>query len=247
MEPSMIAMRTDRGLVRERNEDAVIAARLTDGAVLLAVADGIGGVPGGQEASRLAIGALEEVVTATPNADTATLLAAFEAADRRVREEQSGSLSAMGSTLVAALIRGDTAWLVHIGDSRAYLYEPSPHELGDLRQLTEDHSLAAERIRAEEIAPDSFEAATTSHILTRSIGGGAERARPDALAPLTLPRTCVLLLCSDGLYGPVSDEEILVTIDATPRDPGALAQHLIELAHKHDAPDNVSVGLLVRG
>ena len=97
----MIAKRTDRGLVRERNEDAVVAARLADGAVLLAVADGIGGVPGGQEASRLAIGALEEVVTATPNADATTLLSAFEAADRRVREEQSGALSAMGSTLVA--------------------------------------------------------------------------------------------------------------------------------------------------
>ena len=237
----MIAMRTDRGLVRKRNEDAVVAARLADGAVLLAVADGIGGVPGGQEASRLAIGALEEVVTATPNADAATLLAAFEAADRRVREEQSGALSAMGSTLVAALIRGDTAWIVNIGDSRAYLYEP-----GDLRQLTEDHSLAAERIRAGEITPDSFEAATTSHILTRSIGGGAERARPDALDPLTLPRTCVLLLCSDGLSDPVSDEEILAAIEATPRDANAIAERLIKLAHEHHAPDNVSVVVLVR-
>ena len=182
----MLQARSDRGLLRERNEDAAAALALPDGSLLLAVADGLGGHAGGAVASRTALDALVERLLAQPPADPAAgLRDAFEAANRAVRARRQGAHARMGTTLVAALVRGARAWTANVGDSRAYLV---PLAGGAARRLTEDHSWVEEQIRAGLLEPDDLLAALNRHVITRATGSspsttpGASPPRPGRLS-----------------------------------------------------------------
>lgn len=201
---------TDKGH-RSCNEDA--AAVLADGRICL-VADGIGGHCGGDIASRLAVEAIAEaqdtLLAAPPHADPA-LQQSVEAANRRIlmAGRQQTELIGMGTTLTLALIADDRLYLAHVGDSRLYLWRD-----GGVRQLSEDHTLAAEAHRRGQPAPPPPQAGA----LTQNLGS-VRRFMPQ-LACCPLRPGDRLLLCSDGLYRPLGDAALTASLgrDAPAQD-----------------------------
>lgn len=243
------ATRTQVGYVRRRNEDTALAERLSGGEVFLAVADGIGGAPAGEVASRLAIEACAESLRrAAPRGDPRSMLeAAFEAAEAAVKAAQRGPRTGMGTTLVAGIIvteaggDGEAAQLsvANIGDSRAYLWREDL-----LQQLTTDHSWVEERIRAGKLSPDDQEASRMRHLITRSVGGGSGRDVPDIVGPRAITPGDVVLLCTDGMHGEVPDEEIAAAIEAAAgRGAETVDDDLVALALAAGGLDNVTVAV----
>lgn len=231
---------TDVGRRRSSNQDRFIAQVIETRAgpvVLLAVADGMGGAAGGEVASAHAVDELLRVVhEADPAEDDAhTLMTAIAAANRAVfsHARRDPALYGMGTTLVAALIRGQRLVVGHVGDSRAYLIRG-----GSIRRLTADHSWVAEQVRRGELTEE--EAATSSfrNILTRSVGV-TEQVEPELSPPLALAPGDIVLLCSDGLHGVVDDATIARIAQAA--EPEAAARRLVDLANERGGPDNITV------
>jgi serine/threonine protein phosphatase PrpC len=237
-----MAALTDRGLRRPTNQDRVLAQELPDGSVLLAVADGVGGVGGGETASAEALQALVTELAKKPDDDPASALGrAFSVANQRVRAQaqERPDLAGMASTLAAALVRGDTAWAANAGDSRAYLFHQA-----QLRQLTLDHTWVAEQVRAGRLTDEEAKTSEFRNVITRGIGI-AEAIEPDTVGPVTLPNGSLLLLCSDGLYRVVGDSEIADVLESG--TPHSMAERLIALANDAGGPDNISVVIFRTG
>jgi PPM family protein phosphatase len=214
---------SDIGLHRKTNEDTYVVEP-----PLYAVCDGMGGANAGEVASALAAETLAaEVARGTP------LLEAAQAANVAVyqRAHDSAEHSGMGTTLTAFVLDGATARFAHIGDSRAYLLRD-----GELHQVTDDHSLVGEMMRDGRLTAE--EAAVHPHrsILSRALGTEPQ-ARIDEYSEELLPGD-VLLLCSDGLCGPVPRDAI--TLALTRDDPQAAAHRLILEARKQGGPDNIT-------
>ncbi|MCY3655120.1 MAG: protein phosphatase 2C domain-containing protein [Chloroflexi bacterium] len=234
----MLQAATHIGLVRETNQDVALAEELPDGRLLLVVADGVGGLPGGEVASRTAVDAAAGTLRAGSDEEPeATLRRAFAAANAAVRAGQHGHLDRMSTTLVAAVIRDRTAWVANIGDSRAYLVADR-----EARQLTLDHSWVEESIRAGLMEPDDPLAARSRHIITRAIGLEAEAAL-DVFGPIDLSPDSVLLLCTDGLHGALDDRAIADVVAASG---GNRAGDLVRAVLAAGAPDNVAISLYAR-
>ena len=214
---------TDIGLHRKTNEDTFVVRP-----PLYAVCDGMGGANAGEVASGLAAETLAAEV-----AGGAPLHAAAEVANAAVyqRAHDNVEQTGMGTTLTAFVLEGDTARFAHIGDSRAYLLRD-----GELRQVSDDHSLVGEMVRDGRLTED--EAAVHPHrsILSRALGTESQ-ARIDEFTEDLLPGD-VLLLCSDGLSGPVSADAIRVAL--TRSDPQAAAERLILEARRQGGPDNIT-------
>jgi serine/threonine protein phosphatase PrpC len=218
---------SDIGLHRKTNEDAFVVAP-----PLFAVCDGMGGALAGEVASGIAADTLAAGV-----GDGLTLLEAAEAANAAVyaRARESEAHSGMGTTLTAVVLEGDTGHFAHIGDSRAYLLRD-----GELRQVSEDHSLVGEMVRDGRLTEE--EAAVHPHrsILSRALGTEPS-ARIDEFE-IDLRLGDVLLLCSDGLSGPVP---VAAIQKALVRDePSDAAAKLIAEARKHGGPDNITAVVL---
>jgi protein phosphatase len=214
---------SDIGLHRKTNEDTFVVQP-----PLYAVCDGMGGASAGEVASGLAAETLAaEVAKGTP------IHAAAEAANAAVyqRAHDNVEQSGMGTTLTAFVLEGRTARFAHIGDSRAYLLRD-----GELRQVSDDHSLVGEMMRDGRLTAE--EAAVHPHrsILSRALGTEPS-ARIDEFTEDVLPGD-VLLLCSDGLSGPVSADAIRLAL--TRSDPQAAAERLILEARKQGGPDNIT-------
>lgn len=227
---------TDTGRSRERNEDAMIA-----GEAVFAVADGMGGHLAGDVAAATAllpVEALDGRVYPDAASARAALLDAILAANAAVvrKAADDPGLRGMGTTLTATIVEGRRLHVGHVGDSRAYLIRD-----GALTQLTRDHTLVAHLIEKGQITEE--EAATHPHrsIVTRAIGVDVD-IDVDTLT-IELEDGDEVLLCSDGLTGPLSDEEILQTL-LDNADVEEAAQALVDLANDHGGPDNITVVLL---
>ena len=228
-----VAGRTEVGLVRRRNEDALYV-----GERLFAVADGLGGHVAGDVASTTAIEALAGYDRPVEAEDlAATLGQAVAAADlairRRVIEEPA--LAGMGTTLVALLCCGPAAVLANVGDSRAYLLRGGPARRGGTVRITEDHTyrhLVSAASRVPNL-PDK---------LARFLDGRPDGRSPD-LTRLTLHPGDRLLLCTDGLSSYVGDDLIHRAL-AEHEAADAVAGRLVQLALDSGAPDNVTVLVL---
>lgn len=232
----MLQARTDIGLVRATNQDVALAEQLPDGYSLLVAADGVGGIPGGEVASRTAVDTLAEALRAAGDEPPdAALRRAFAAANNAVRAGQHGDLARMSTTLVAAIVGDGVAWVANLGDSRAYLVAD-----GEARQLTLDHSWVEEGIRSGELAPDDPLVALNRHVITRAIGLDASAA-VDVFGPIDVAPGSVLLLCTDGLHGVLDDRAIADVIAASGGD---YASDLIDVVLAAGAPDNIGVAVL---
>jgi protein phosphatase len=232
--------RSDRGLVREHNED-VAEARLDLG--LLLVADGMGGHEAGAVAARIAadtiVAGLAEASAATGRAGGLQLSRVIEEANERIFAASAAQpprqSKGMGTTVVALLDLGRRALVAHVGDSRAYLLRRDTFV-----PLTEDHTVAnayrAGALRHAE--PEQLDGRW--HALTRAVG---TRLHVEPDFRFFMPEAGdVALLCSDGLTVHLSDAEI-GRILATHTDLDAAADALIAAAHERGALDNVTVVL----
>jgi protein phosphatase len=224
-----VGVATDIGQVRERNEDAYLVE-----APLYAVADGMGGHRGGEVASQLAL----ETLSGSFGSSNAPLATQIAAANEEVfaRSAEDPSVSGMGTTLTAIVVRGTRATLAHVGDSRAYLLRG-----GDLRQLTEDHTLVGRMVKAGELSPAEAETHPHRNVLTRVVGTEPEVA-VDA-TELGLMDGDRVLLCSDGLTGMVTEDQIKAILDTVPGAQEA-ADRLVRAANRAGGVDNITVVLL---
>ena len=225
--------RTNTGLVRDRNEDTVLADA-EHGIYILA--DGMGGHQAGEVASALAAETLRDALAGeSPAAER--LHAAFRRANAAVfeRQQQDSALNGMGTTMTALWDNGSHVLLGHVGDSRAYLFMN-----GRLRQISEDHSVVGEMLRSGAITEEQARSHPYRNVITRAVGT-EESVRADVVEILKTPGT-LWLLCSDGLTDMVTDEQIAETLRQ--HAPEQAADALVDLALEQGGRDNVSLILL---
>lgn len=227
---------SDPGCVRGNNEDYYL---LRPNLGLYVVADGMGGAQAGEHASRLAAETLVEVVAAKPEPpDRATLVGAFQEANRRVMQAASTdpSLEGMGTTMVAALSRNGDLLVASVGDSRAYVYDH-----GSLSAVTDDQTWVNEVGRRLGIDEEVLKTHPMRHVLTMAIGV-SEQLRVHTYVIKADPGTQVLL-CSDGLHG-VAPEDDLLHILSSDDSLDTKCHHLIDAARARGGPDNITAVLL---
>ena len=220
------------GAVRENNEDAIFC----DGeAGLFVLADGIGGKEAGEIASATAVRIVAEKSWHNPDDPPGEMLreAFYEANNFLYKKGVRPELNGMGTTLTAAVCRGDSITLVHVGDTRAYLINRE-----GIRQLTEDHSLVAQLWRDGKITAEEAKHHPNRNILLRAIG-------QEPLVEVDELETewhsgDYLLMCSDGLYNLVDDEEMRDMVLRTAQMETAAA-YLAEAAYNRGGYDNISI------
>lgn len=225
------AARSDVGLVRSNNQDSAYA-----GPNLLVVADGMGGHAGGDVASSLAIGEMAPLDDELHGADALDHLSeAVHAAHRELldRVDEEPALAGMGTTVTALLRAGNRLALAHIGDSRAYLLRD-----GALVQITKDHTFVQTLVDEGRITLAEAEIHPQRSVVMRVVSDVVDDVEPD----LSMREARIgdrYLLCSDGLSGVVSLETMQDTM-AVLADPGSTCEHLVHLALRAGAPDNVT-------
>ncbi len=238
-----IASLTDVGRRRTENEDSHAVWVSDDPAerqrlgVLFMVADGMGGANAGEVASQLATEVVVREYRARGEADPAEVLReAIEAANDAIHQ-QAGSNSdqrGMGTTCTALAVRDGEAWIGHVGDSRAYLVRG-----GALTRLTRDHSLVAELVERGHITEEDAKHDPRRNVVTRSVGAtDAVQVDAEHVAERLRPGDTIVV-CSDGLHGQVTDEEIARF--ASQYEPEDAALRLIETANERGGPDNITV------
>ena len=234
-------MKTDVGLVRSENQDFGACttpeeeAQSKLGGRLMIVADGMGGHRGGATASRLATETVKSRYLNTETEDiAAALLDSLTKANALVFSESQANveLRGMGTTTSALVVRGHDAWFGHIGDSRIYLVRG-----GEIRQLTDDHSLVATMVREGLITAEEAAAHPRRNVLQRSLGV-AEEVEADVLGPIQVIEGDVFILCSDGLHGVVKENEIKEVAQLPIEEAAA---EFVKRALDRGAPDNVTV------
>ena len=240
-------VRSDVGLVRTNNEDHFA---IDENLNLFVLCDGMGGQAAGEVASRMGAemilehcrqphasardgseGAYREEFSAQSN----RLLSGIRISNKAIYEAaaQGPSVSGMGSTVVAVQISGNVMSVAHVGDSRVYLLRN-----GELRQLTEDHSLVREQVRQGLISLEQAERSELANVILRALG--AESTVEADLDELWVGATDQVLLCSDGLTRMVPDAEIAKVLATTPT-PQLAADRLVELANEKGGEDNTTV------
>jgi serine/threonine protein phosphatase PrpC len=237
------AEQTDRGLVRPRNEDALLADPLHQ---VFAVFDGVGGQAGGAEASKIAANQLATVVGAHRD-----LLESFAAGHVSVHEladlletaihqasaaiqrhsREHTELIGMATTAAVLLISGSHAFVAHVGDSRVYLLRQ-----GVLHPLTEDHRVMSD-LRRRGRAPEGHIGQVFQDALTRALGV-LNSARADLLDLETLPGDR-FVLCTDGVHGVLEDETLLALL--TTKEPDDAVLRVMQATHEGGAPDNATL------
>lgn len=223
---------TETGNVRQINEDAVVET-----GNLFAVADGMGGHQAGEVASNLALSIIQQYIEDNLGLISGEKLVekAITAANATVhlRASTSSKFRDMGTTITLLYREGDTAYLGHVGDSRAYLFRR-----GGLSQLTRDHSLVAKLVEEGEITEEQARHHPQRNIILKALGL-EPRVDVDVTSVKILPRD-VFLLASDGLTGLVEDTSIAQVL-AEETEPGAAARRLVAMALEAGGTDNVSV------
>ena len=250
--------KTDVGLIREHNEDNFLVADVTarvraaDGrppftfnlgekGALLLVCDGMGGAAAGEVAAQMAADAIYEALTAAdgqPRDGFARLLRrAVQRANERIfiQSRDNQSERGMGTTCTAAGLVDDTLVIAQIGDSRCYVLRD-----GKLAQVTKDQSLAWQLIEAGAMTAEEAKAFEHANIILQALG--VQEHVEVVLSQVQLRKGDVALLCSDGLHGPVTDEEILSVLVTEP-DLQKAGDALIQKALDRDGPDNITVAL----
>jgi len=234
------------GQVRQRNEDALGYCEPSEPQIrdrkgsIFIVADGMGGHRGGEIASQLAVDTILDAYYAAKENDPAKALdLAFKEANGVIIEKSRNdvSLYGMGTTCTALVVRKGEGYFAHVGDSRAYLFRE-----GDLKQLTEDHSLVGEMVRSGILTDEDARTHPRRNVITRSIGTHEELFVDLSTVPLQLAVGDVFVLCSDGLTSLVGETELKVVLESNP--PRKACEALIDLANEHGGKDNVTVQIV---
>lgn len=241
-----VASLSDVGCQRQDNEDSYLywepAAdhEFQRKGRLAVIADGMGGYEGGLEASRLAVETIREVYDNVVQDDPqAALLEAFATAHGRIQNYASShpELHGMGTTCTAVVVRGRQLYFAHVGDSRLYLLRNS-----SISRLTRDHSYVGRLVESGIVRAEDAEKHPQRHILTAALGAGIEVSVDGAEKGLALRDGDDLLLCTDGLWGVVTEEELLSA--AGGNGPAECCEALVQLARQRGGPDNITVQML---
>ncbi|WP_297057968.1 protein phosphatase 2C domain-containing protein [Thermosulfurimonas sp.] len=246
-EPVTYCVRTDIGLRRKRNEDSYLVADRRDPLLgsLWAVADGMGGHPDGDLASRLVCRYLEELYFSSPSFKEALLYrlrprALLSRLEKCVEEVQKRLLEyekkhpeseGFGTTLSVLVLRGGHGFIAHVGDSRIYRLRH-----GDLTQLTTDDTLVQEMVEEGEMTEEEARTSRYRHILTQALGGGYEKVR---CFSIDIRPGDLYLLSTDGLHDLVPGTSIrkILLENPLPR----VCDMLVEAALARGGRDNVTV------
>lgn len=235
-----VAQLTDVGRKREHNEDNMAYVIPKDPMVmahkgaLFIVADGMGGHAAGEVASEIAVDTVSNVYYQNDNDDVpAALLHAIRRANAAIHQRAAENMlrSGMGTTCVVAALRGNVAYVANVGDSRAYIIRKSR-----IRQVSQDHSWVAEQVRAGLLTEEQARTHAQRNVITRSLG-----TQPEVEIDLfreALEEGDTLILCSDGLSGLVSDEDLMRTVEQFM--PQESVYHLVERANENGGPDNIT-------
>ncbi len=229
---------THKGCVRTQNQDAYYLDVLSQELAVGLVCDGMGGARAGNIASMLAVEAfveaLQQLPPGTPEDPEALLAQGSTSANTVVyhRARTDPGCRGMGTTMVAALVTGNLAYLLNIGDSRAYHITG-----GGIEKVTRDHSLVEDMVRRGDITPEEARNHPQKNLITRALGT-EEHVRADYYHQRLAPGES-LLLCSDGLSNVVSDQEMLYEV-LHGGPVGECCHRLLDIALSRGAPDNVT-------
>ena len=240
-----IACLTDVGRQRENNEDSYLywepasddQFRLKGR--LAVIADGMGGYEGGQEASRLAVETVRHIFEDKFAGPQATLLAALAEAHLNIQRyaDEHPQFQGMGTTCTALSIVDRQLCFAHIGDSRLYLVRTD-----SVARLTRDHSYVGRLVESGIVRSEDAESHPQRHILTAALGSGRDLIPDSPDLPVALEEGDTLVLCTDGLWSLVHEDDIARVVRA-----GAPAQacaQLVQMALDRGGPDNITVLIL---
>lgn len=236
---------SDVGCVRDVNEDSIRVIRPTEPnelakrGILVVVADGMGGHNAGEIASRLAVEVVVQRYSDDSKEPGKALAKSVEHANRVILDAASkdARYTGMGTTCTALLLRGGLAYCAHVGDSRLYLVRGN-----DIFLMTEDHSAVMDLVKQGTITADEARHHPDKNVIIRALGG-----RPDVEVaawekPLSVRPGDTFLLCSDGLYDLIEDNELFDAMRGAL--PQLACERLVELAKQRGGPDNITVGII---
>ena len=235
-----VAQLTDVGRKRPHNEDnmAYVIPKdpqvMTKKGALFIVADGMGGHAAGEVASEIAVDTVSYAYYQEDNEDIAvSLMHSIKRANTLIHQRAAENMlrSGMGTTCVAGVLRGNTAYIANVGDSRTYLVRN-----GQVRQISQDHSWVAEQVRAGLLTEEQARSHAQRNVITRCLGTQAD-VEVDIFAEELQEGDC-FILCSDGLSGFVSDDDLRAIIDQYV--PQESVYHLVERANENGGPDNIT-------
>lgn len=234
-----ISYATDVGKVRSENQDSVFVHSFSKTVALLIVADGMGGYEGGKLASSMAIDHISNRIISdyhqNMNEEEIKELLQMSVGDanRTIYEaaRRDKRLEGMGTTVVVAILAGNTLYTANIGDSRSYVFNGE-----SLKQITTDHSLVNDLLKRGLISASEADNHPQRNVITRAVGTDIKTEVDIFVTDLNKGET--VLMCSDGLYSMVHDKEIEKILS---KKTGNRAQKLIDLANKNGGRDNISV------
>ena len=235
-----IVAKTDKGTVRDSNQDAYAVGEFSDEVVWSVVCDGMGGAAGGNIASALAVKVISDKINASyrnqmrDSSIKNMLDSALTAANIEVFDfaEAQPDLRGMGTTVVCAIVRDNQAYIVHAGDSRAYVINN-----GNIRQITTDHSMVQDLLLRGKITSEEAEHHPNKNIITRAVG--VNKAIEIDFEQIDLEDDDTLLICTDGLSNYVSNDEMLELMSDGKHY--AFADRLVKKANENGGGDNITV------
>lgn len=234
---------SDTGCARTNNEDSGRILRDSSGdqanRMLVVVADGMGGHNAGEVASATAISVIEAAYEEMRTEPAGQLKEALENANATIHKTsmQSSRTQGMGTTCTALLLQDGFAYSAHVGDSRIYLIRKDAIYL-----MTEDHSAVMQLVKTGELSLQEARHHPDKNVVTRSLGTRPQVEVSTWPQPLLLQPGDHFLLCSDGLYDQVEDEEICAAV--LPRSASEACEELVRMAKQRGAPDNVTVAVV---
>ena len=237
---------SDVGLQRANNEDSYLywepesEEEFRRKGRLAVIADGMGGYEGGQEASRLAVATVRHIYDRDFGGDPqAALIAGFESAHATIHRYamEHPQFHGMGTTCTALAVVDDQLYFAHIGDSRLYLIRGE-----SITRLTRDHSYVGRLVESGIVRSEDAESHPQRHILTAALGSGRDIVPHAPAEPVRLQDGDILLLCTDGLWGVVGDQELASVVHANA--PLEACSRLIKMALERGGPDNVTAVVL---
>jgi len=251
--PLIVGSAQSIGRQRDHNEDSLFTftTNITSGAEIMPiglyiVADGMGGHKHGEIASELAVRAMStellnkaliSLISIDPTPPDESIQEIMENGVRNAHQAIINKVPGGGTTLTASLIVGNQVTIAHVGDSRAYRISPD----GEIESLTQDHSLVMRMMEMGQITAEEAAVHPQRNVLYRALGQG-EPFAPD-ISTTSLPESSYMLVCSDGLWGVISEEEILQII-TTSTDPNHACLKLVNAANNAGGPDNITAVLI---
>lgn len=236
---TQVGFKTDKGKKRGRNEDSLFVMPQED---IYIVADGVGGQNSGELASSMAVKSIAEYIKAKPLHDILDemelkgyFLECMKSVNQTIYKtaQHSPENAGMATTVVLLHLTNGNAYIVNVGDSRAYICRD-----GLISQVTEDHTYVNELVKGGSITKEQAETHPQKNMITRALGG-EEKILPDFYRLETI-KNDIIILCTDGLYGEVSEEDIC-GMAAASNSMSALSKSLVQSANVHGGNDNITV------